>query len=162
MLTTITATRAGLALILAATAIGVAGAQRIPPDTRRIGYCTGGLSTLTGSFARFHIALDDDSTEPGIFVVMRFIDQAGTVIRSKTANIAAGRSATLEYRGPSVLYRVQAEIFESRDLVNRSDRRTVELSQEAEAALFTAAGDAGFRLIGPGPIKVPCNYVQTQ
>ena len=120
------------------------------------------MSTLTGRFARFHIALDDDSTEPGIFVVMRFIDQAGTVIRSKTANIAAGGSATLEYRGPGGLYRVQAEIFESSGHIDPSDRRTVELSQEAEAALFTAAGDAGFRLIGPGPIKVPCKFFQTQ
>ena len=156
MFTTITAKRAGLALILAATAIGAAGAQRIPPDTRRTGYCTGGLSTLTGSFARFHVALDDDSSEPGIFVVMRFINQAGTVIRSRTANIAPGEAATLEYRGSVVLYRVQAEIFESSDHVNRSNRRTVEASQEAEAALFTAAGDTGFRLIGPGPIKVSC------
>ena len=76
----------------------------------RTGYCNGGLSTLTGSFARFHVALDDDSSEPGIFVVMRFIDQAGAVFKSRTATIGAGGSATLEYRGPSVLYRVQAEI----------------------------------------------------
>jgi hypothetical protein len=93
---------------------------------------------------------------------MRFINQAGTVIGSKTANIAPGGSATLEYRGSVVLYRVQAEIFEPADHIDPSDRRTVEASQEAEAALFTAAGDGGFRLIGPGPIKVPCKSLQTQ
>ena len=64
---------------------------------------------------------------------MRFIDQAGTVIRSKTANIAAGGSTTLEYRGPSVLYRVQAEIFESSDLINRTSRRNVEPSEERKS-----------------------------
>ncbi len=152
MFRTLTIQRSALVVLLAGAVVATSEAQTPPPGFDRTGYCTGGLSSLTGSFARFHIALDDDSTESGIFVVMRFIDDAGTVIRSKTANIAAGGSATLEYRGPSVLYRVQAEVFESRDLINRSSRRTVRLSEE-EASMFTAAADGGFLLIGPGPIK---------
>jgi hypothetical protein len=161
MFKTIAIRRGALALLLANTVVGAAWAQTPPPDFNRTGYCTAGLSTLTGSFARFHVALDDDSTEPGIFVVMRFINQAGAVIKSRTANIGPGGSATLEYRGPSVLYRVQAEIFESAHNANPTGRRTVVPSVESEAALFTAAGDGGYRLIGPGPMRVVCNIVQT-
>jgi hypothetical protein len=157
----LTIQRSALVVVLAGAVVATSEAQTPPAGFNRTGYCTGGLSTLTGSFSRFHIALDDETTEPGVFVVMRFIDQAGTVIRSKTANIAAGGSATLEYRGPSVLYRVQAEIFDSLDLINRTSRRNVEPSEEREVALFTAAGDAGFRLIGPGPIKVTCVNVNS-
>jgi hypothetical protein len=160
MFRTLTIQRSALVLVLAGAVVATSEAQTPPPDFERTGYCTGELSTLTGSLARFHIALDDDNTEPGIFVVMRFIDHNGTVIRSKTANISAGRSTTLEHRGTSILYRVQADVYESRDLINPSRRRTVLCSEEKEVsintaagALFTAAGDKGFLLIGPGPIK---------
>jgi hypothetical protein len=152
----LTIKRSALAVVLAGAVVATSEAQAAPPGFTIAGYCTGGLSTLTGSFARFHIALDDDSSEPGIVVVMRYVNEAGTVIKSKTANIVPGGSATLEYRGSAVLFRAQAEIFESLDLINRSRRRTVVASEEREAALFTAAGDAGFRLIGPGPMRVSC------
>jgi len=154
--------KSALVVALAGAVVATPEAQSPPPDFNRTGYCTGGLSTLTGSFARFHVALDDDSSEPGIVVVMRFINQAGTVFKSRTANIGPGGSATLEYRGPSVVYRVQAEIFESSIHTSSSDRRAVVASQESEVAPFTAAGDGGFRLVGPGPMKVRCYGVRRQ
>ena len=150
---------AALALLLTSAGVGAVAAQTIPPEFRRSGSCTGGLSTLTGSFARFHVALDDDSDQPGIIVVMRFINHAGTVIRSKTAAIGAGGSATLEYRGPSVLYRVQADIYESLANVAFSDRRSYVGSGETEVSLIDANDIQGYRLVGPGPMKVSCTPV---
>jgi hypothetical protein len=156
MFRTIVMKSGALALLLATSVVGNAEAQPPAPPS---GYCTGGLSTLTGSFARFHLALDDDSTEPGIFVVMRFFNQAGALLKSKTANIGPGGSATLEYRVTgvtNVLYRVQADIFEPSGNVNRSARRSYVGSGEAEVALYDANTIVAYRLIGPGPMKVPC------
>lgn len=154
MFRTLMIQRSALVIVLAGAVVATSEAQTPPPGFERAASFAGGLSTLPASFAKFHVALDDDTTEPDIFVVMRIIDQAGTVIRSTTANIAAGRSATLEYRGPSVLYRFQAEIFEPQYLINRTSRRTA-MIYEAESSLFTAAAGKGFLLIGPGPIDPP-------
>jgi hypothetical protein len=154
MFRTLTIQRSALVVLLAGAVVATSEAQTPPPGFDRTASFAGGLSTLPASVARFHVALDDDTTEPDIFVVMRIIDQAGTVIRSKTANIAAGRSATLEYRGPSVLYRFQAEIFEPQYLVNRTLRRTA-MIYDSESSSFTAAAAKGFLLVGPGPIDPP-------
>jgi hypothetical protein len=151
-----------LAVVLGGAIVAAAEAQTPPAGYERTGYCTGGLSTLTGSFARFHLALDDDGTEPGMFVVMRFIDQAGNVVKSRTATIGPNASASLEYRGTASLLRVQAEIYEPSYLVNRSGRRTVLPSEEREAALVAGPADVGFRLIGPGPMKIACSIAGVQ
>jgi hypothetical protein len=149
MFNTIALKRGALALLLASAVVGAADAQTLPPDARRSAYCNGGLFTLTEEAAKFHIALDDDSTEPGIFVLMQFINQSGAVVKSRTANIGPGGSATLEYRG-SGLYRVHAEIFESSSNVNFSDRRTLLPSMErTSAAPSTPGSSEGFRPIGP-------------
>jgi hypothetical protein len=117
------------------------------------------LSTLTGRFARFYVTLDDEGSEPGIFVVMRFIDQVGTVVKSRSVNIGPGGSAALEYRGQGSLYRVQADIYEPSGHVTPSRRRTYVASQEQEATLIDAGDIYGYRLIGPGPMKVQCTAV---
>ena len=141
-----------LALLLATTFVGAAEAQTPPAGTTRAVYCTGGLFTLAGSTARFHVALDDDSAEPNVLVLMRIIDQVGKVVQTKGVSLGPGRSATLEQSG-SGLYRVQAETFESSSNLHFSDRRIVVGSVELGFGLAEA-----FRPIGP-PIWVPCNPV---
>jgi hypothetical protein len=160
MFKTIAVKRAALALLLTSAVVGAAEAQTVPPDSRRSGYCTGGLFTLSGGSARFHVALDDDSSEPGIGVVMRFINQAGAVVKAMTVNIGPGGSATLEYRG-SGLYRVQAETFESSTNSNSSERRSVVCSQELLVTIMGPGGEDIGRLIGP-PVWVPWFRVEAQ
>jgi hypothetical protein len=108
-------TRAALVLLLASAGAGAAEAQTaqaiIPPDARRTTQCAAGLFTLTGT-ASFHVTLDDYSSREAVFVVMRFINPQGLVVKSKTVSIGPGGSATLELRG-SGLYRVRADAFES-------------------------------------------------
>ena len=154
MFTIIATKRGALALLLASTVVGAAGAQaqtqNPPPDYSRVGYCAGGLFTLGGT-AKFHVALDDDSSQPSVFVLMRFISQNGTVVRAKTATIAPGGSATLEYSG-SGLYRMQAERYEPS--ISLSNRRSVVTSWELHAF-------DGARLIPPGPWS-PCQFLNAQ
>ena len=160
MFNTIAVKSAALALFLTSAVVTAAEAQTIPPDARRSGYCNGGLFTLSEGAARFHIALDDDSSEPGIFVVMRYINQIGTVVKTRTVNIGPGASATLEYRG-SGLYRVQAETFESSINNNSSERRSVVCSQELLVSILGPGGEDIGRLIGP-PVWVPWFRVEAQ
>jgi hypothetical protein len=54
---------------------------------------------------------------------------------------------------------MQADIFEPPGNVNPSGRRTYVGSGEQEVALFDANDVQGFRLIGPGPLKVQCTPV---
>jgi hypothetical protein len=152
MFTPIAMKTGALALMLASTLAGAASAQtqNPPQNYSRAGYCAGGLFTLPGGSAKFHVALDDDSSQPSVFVLMRFINQSGTVVTVRTATIAPGGSATLEYSG-SGLYRMQAETFEP--LISLSDRRSVVASLE----LFALNG---VRLIPPGPWR-PCEFVKT-
>ena len=91
MFETIAMKRGALALLLASAVVGAAEAQTPRRTTRRTARCTGALFTLSGGTARFHVALDDNSSEPGIFVLMRFINQAGTVVKTRTATIGPGR-----------------------------------------------------------------------
>ena len=112
MFRTLTIQRSALVLLLASAVVAAPQAQTPPPDLTRTTYCTSGPFTLSGGTALFHLALDDDGSEPGGFVVMRVINQNGAVVKSKAVSIGAGASASLEYRG-SGLYRVQAETFES-------------------------------------------------
>jgi hypothetical protein len=102
-----------LVLLLAGAGVGAAEAQTtIPPDARRTAQCAPGVFTLTGGTAAFHVTLDDYSSKPAVFVVMRFINPQGVVVRSRTVTLGPGGSAMLEYRG-SGLYRVRADAFES-------------------------------------------------
>jgi hypothetical protein len=142
-----------LSLMLATTVAGAAWAQtQSPPQGySRVGSCAGGLFTLSGGTAKFHVALDDDSSQPSVFVLMRFINSNGTVVRVRTAMIAPGGSATLDYSG-SGLYRMQAERYEPS--ISLSDRRSVVTSWE----LF---GLDGGRLIPPGPWSA-CQFLNTQ
>ena len=117
-----------------------------PPDYSRASYCAGGLFTLPGGTAKFHVALDDDSSQPSVFVLMRFINHNGTVVRARTVTIDPGGSATLEYSGSGV-YRMQAETFEPS--ISLSNRRSVVASWE----LFGFDGTGSFHQ-GPG---VPAN-----
>jgi len=130
------------------TVVGAAGAQVA------VRTCTmaGAPFTLTDGAAWFHVALDDDGSQPGVIVLMRFIDQNGTVVRSSKVSIAAGGSATLNYRGTG-LYRVQAEIFD----VPRnfwSDRRVVVGSVEVVPNIILSP--IADRPVGPGPWLIPC------
>jgi len=138
---------AALALLLASTIVGSAEAQTALPAARRSGSCTGGLFTLAEGSARFHVVLDDYSSEPSIFVVMRFINEMGTVVKSRSVAIGPGGSASLEIRAPGV-FRVQADTYESWLNINFSERRAVVCSYESGAP--PAPGSAeGFRPIGP-------------
>jgi hypothetical protein len=148
MLNSIALKSAALALLLASTIVGAAEAQTLPPDARRSGSCTGGLFTLSEGAARFHVTLDDDSSEPSILVVMRFINQVGTVVKTtRPVAIGPGGSASSELRA-SGLFRVQADTYESSTNINFSERRTVLCS--LESGVPPAPGSAeGFRPIGP-------------
>lgn len=150
MFKTIAMKRVALALLVASTVVGAAEAQLPPAGTRLTGYCTGPLFTLSGGTAKFYVALDDNSSEPSVLVRMRFIDQNGTVVKARTANIGPSGSATLEYRG-SGLYRVQAETFESLINLNFSDRRTVVGSVELFDVETALPADAGSIDHGAGP-----------
>lgn len=121
-----TVMRAGAVLVLLASMlVGVAEAQRAPRGTRRPGYCTGGPFTLTGGHVKFHVALDDRELEPAAAVLMRLIDQDGSVVMSRRVELQPGQSATLEFSGVG-LFRAQAETV---DLLSQgarvSDRRAV-------------------------------------
>jgi hypothetical protein len=160
-------TRGALALLLATTFVGAAEAQTPPPNSRLSCRCTGAPFTLADGIARFHVALDDHSSEPSVFVLMKFINQAGTVVAAGTVTIFPGRSATLELPRGSGVYRVQAEVFESSTNVHFSERRTVVTSvdQQMRAVGQSSSGPTGllgddviFQWIGPGPI-VPCDKV---
>lgn len=164
MFRTIAMTRGALALLLASAVAGAAEAQTAVPNSRLSCRCTGAPFTLSDGIARFHVALDDNSSEPSVTVVMKFINAAGTVVKAGTATIRPGGSATLEYRAVGTgLYRVQAEAFESLTTVTFSERRTVvsSLEQQIRAVGQASSGpglpadDVIFQWIGPGPI-VPC------
>jgi len=154
MFKTIAMTGGALALLLAPRFVGAAEAQTVPPDSRAAAYCTGGLFRLSGGTARFHVTLDDNSTEPSAFALMRFISQNGTVVKARTVSLGPGGSATLEYQG-SGLFRVQAETFESRININFSGRRNFQGSLEVPVTILDLASNDVARLIGP-PIWVPC------
>jgi len=167
MPTIIAIRRGALALLLAATAVGAAEAQMAAPDSRLSCRCTGAPFTLSDGLARFHVALDDHSSEPNAVVLMKFINQAGTVVTAATVTLSPGRSATLELPRGSGVYRVQADVFESSTNVHFSERRTVvaSLDQQMRAVGQATSGPTGlpgediiFQWIGPGPI-VPCAKV---
>jgi hypothetical protein len=108
-------TRGVLALILAGVVVVAAGAQTTPLPR----FCTGGPFTLTGGEANFRLALDDNPTAPPMGVTMRLYDADGNIVARTNVQLAAGKTATLAFRGAGV-YRAQAT-FDS--LINPSDRR---------------------------------------
>jgi hypothetical protein len=154
MFTSIALKRVALVLVLGAAVVAAAEAQTIPPNFRRATYCAGGMFTLTGGIATFHVALDDNPSEPSVFVVLRFIDQKGTVVKATGVSIGPGGSASLQYQGTG-LYRVQAETFESAGSAYFSDRRNVVTSLEISVDVGGPDGTVSARLIGPGP-WAPC------
>jgi hypothetical protein len=160
MFETIAMKRGALAVLLATTFVGAAEAQSPPTGTRRAAYCTGGLFTLSEGTAKFHLALDDNSSGPSALVLMRIIDPVGNVVRTKSVTLGPGRSATLEHSGTG-LFRVQAETFESAININFSDRRNFLSSLELPVTVLDVGGDGVVRLIGP-PIWVQCLKVLTQ
>jgi hypothetical protein len=115
-----------LALLLAGAGAGAAEAQTaqavIPPDARRTAACASGLFPLDGGTATFHVALDDYSSKPAVFVVMRFINPQGLVVKPKTVSIGPGGSATLEIRGFGP-FRVRADAFESSSAYSSEDTK---------------------------------------
>jgi hypothetical protein len=160
MFTTAAMKRFALVLLSAGAVAGAAEAQTIPPGSPRSGQCNGGLFTLPGGTASFHVALDDDSSEPGILVLMRIISQNGTVVKSRTASLAPGGSATLEHRGTG-LYRMQAETYEYPNSIYLSGRRTVVASSEVIVEVAPQNGTEGGRLIGPVN-WIPCRELGVQ
>jgi hypothetical protein len=116
--------RGALAVLLVTMLAGVADAQKPTPGTRRTGYCTGGLFTLVGGQVKFHVSLDDRELQPATLVLMRLIDEEGTVVKTQNALLEAGQSATLEHSAAG-LFRVQAETFDSTAVTRLSDRRRV-------------------------------------
>jgi len=87
------------------------------------------LFTLTGNTARLYVALDADSSESNIFVLMQFINHAGKVVKSKIAEIGPGRSSMLDYSGIG-LVRPQVQLAEPILNFISTDRRTVVPSAE--------------------------------
>ena len=165
MFNTIAVKSGALALLLAGAVAGAADAQTtiptIPRDATQRCKCAGGLFTLTNGTARFYVSLDDNSSEPDIFVVMRFIDHVGTVVKTQNVSIRPGASAMLEYRGTGFI-RAQAEAFDPATSLRFSKWRTVATSlsyREEMLAVGSGPGllgsDVIFKYIGPGPIDPP-------
>ena len=112
----------GLLLLLTGVAVGVAGAQ-IAGTFQRTGSTSTGLFTIhDGEAVNFSVSLDDDSSGPVGRVLMRLIDDQGTVKVGRLVSLAPGRSATLPYNVPG-RYRAQFEKQESTPSL--SDRRSV-------------------------------------
>jgi hypothetical protein len=144
--------RGALVLLLASAVVSGAEAQSIPTGATPSCKVVGGSFTLTGGPATFHLALDDHRFEQSAFVVMRFIDQNGTVVRSRTVNLDAGATVSLEYRGTG-LYRVQAEVFELPGPF--SDRRTVVGSVEVPPTVPPIPVVEPILVLG-GRWQIPC------
>jgi hypothetical protein len=109
-----------LALMLAG--VGVAAHAQIigiPGPTPPPGYCTGGPFTLAAGEVKFHVALDDRPLAPPMAVTMRLYDSDGNIVARRALTLAAGQTATLEFRGTGLL-RAQATFG---SLLNPSDRR---------------------------------------
>ena len=112
--------KTALALLLTGAAVIGVRAQIVQnPGPSRPGFCTGGPFTLTAGLVMFHVALEDDSEAPPMIVTLRLYNADGAIVARHRAQLAAGQTTTLEYRGDGLL-RAQAS-FES--LVNPSDRR---------------------------------------
>ena len=133
-------TRGALALVLTSMLGGVAGAQLAPPGTQRTGYCPGGPVTVGGrSTVALNISLDEIARAPAGLVLMRIIDQRGTVVASRSVWLQPGQTASLVYTGSGLL-RGQAETFESLDTLTtlgarRSYPSTFEVFGEIRAVL---------------------------
>jgi hypothetical protein len=147
MLTTIALKRVALVVVLAGAVVGTAEAQTLPPDATRTCKVASGAFTMSADTASFHLTLDDLTSSPATFVVMKFINQSGAVVRSRTTSIDPGASATLEYSGTG-LYRVQAEIF---DLPGTSFGNGRTISGSIELRQTVVNGTDKFRFIPPGP-----------
>ena len=107
-----------LGLVLAAAAVGAAGAQEPEPRYLTLGLLTVGAGEALG----FHVSFDDHSQEPPAIVQLNLFDQEGTLVRSRVVTLAPGQSATLLLRAAGK-YRAQAVVFGSP--VNPSGRREV-------------------------------------
>ena len=149
--------RVALVAVLASAVAGAAEAQTIPPDATRTCKVASGAFTMSADTASFHLTLDDLTSAPATFVVMKFINQSGAVVRSRTTSIDAGASATLEFSGTG-LYRVQAEIF---DLPGTSFGNGRAISGSIELRQTVVNGTDKFRFIPPGPWTCK-NYLQLQ
>ena len=147
MMTTIAMKRVALVVVLASGFVGAAEAQTIPPDATRTCKVAGGAFTMSADTASFHLTLDDHASAPATFVVMKFINQSGAVVRSRTTSIDPGASATLEFSGTG-LYRVQAEIF---DLPGTSFGNGRAISGSIELRQTVVNGTDKIRFIPPGP-----------
>ena len=165
MFKTIAVKRAAFALLFVGTVAVAADAQTtiptIPRDATQRCKCAGGLFALTNGAARFYVSLDDNSSEPEIFVVMRFIDHLGTVVKTQTVSIRPGASAMLEFRGTG-FYRAQAEAFDPATSLRLSKWRTVVTSLSSREEMLAVGSGPGllgndviFKYIGPGPIDPP-------
>jgi hypothetical protein len=168
MFNSIAVKSAAFALLLVGAVVGAVDAQTIsipldsiPRDARQRCKSAGGLFPLSNGTARFYVSLDDGSSEPDIFVVMRFINHVGTVVKSSTVRIVPGGSAMLEYSGTG-FYRVQAEAFDPATSLRFSKWRTVvpSLSYSQEVRAVSGPGgllgnDIIFQWVGPGPIDPP-------
>jgi hypothetical protein len=75
---------------------------------------------------RVHFALDDGPLAPAMNVTLRLYDSEGTVVAWRKTEVAAGKTATLEFRGTGLL-RAQAT-FET--LLNAPPRRRAVASAE--------------------------------
>jgi hypothetical protein len=117
--------RGALAVLLVAMSAAVADAQKPTPGPRRSRYCASGLFTLVAGHVKFHVSLDDRALQPATLVVLRLIDDEGTVVKTRNAVLEPGQSTTLDYSAVG-LFRVQAEAFETTAATTRlSDRRRV-------------------------------------
>src|SRR5262245_14358336 len=157
--------RAAFALLFVGAVAGAADAQAIipsiPRDAPQRCKCAGGLFTLSNGTARFFVSLDDNSLEPDIFVVMRFIDQSGRVAKSQTVSLHPGASAMLERSGPG-FYRAQTEAFDPATSLRLTKFRTVATSLAVNQEMLATGSGPGllgsdiiFKYIGPGPIDPP-------
>ena len=141
--------RVALALVLAGAVVGTAEADvTIPKDAARTCKCATGLVKAEQGTSSFHVTLDEYG--PGsVYVAMRFIDAAGTILKSQVVLLRRGASASLDFTGAG-LVRVQADVFELNPIVR------------GESAVLSSLSLNGIditRFIGPPwwhPIDVDC------
>ena len=159
-MTTTAMKRGALVLLVASAVVSGAEAQDIPVGATPSCKVVGGSFSLSGGPASFHLALDDDRREQAAFVVMRFINQYGAVVKSRTVNIDAGTTVSLEFRGTG-LFRVQAEVFElpGRFSIGRTVAGSLEVAQIVPSGTDLPSLTT---YVGPGRWMMPCEFLKLQ
>ncbi len=110
---------AGVAVVLGMVGLG----SRVSGQSGTVTHLNTPLFTVkAGETAAFNVSLDDVSGAAPVVVYYEFIDRNGTVVKSQTVTLVAGRTVTLSLKAAGQ-FRTHAEIVDGG--LNLSDRRAV-------------------------------------